>query len=200
MDTPIIVLLLAALLAAAIFFLRSRTPRSTARPPNPVLRRGQPLPNFEVTTDSGDSIDVNTIVGTPAVILFVRGNWCPFCNSQVENLIVHYKEIVDLGARLILVTPKPQKTTQRVAEFFDVDCEFWFDKDLIAARQLGLLHASAVPDGHRDEYGNDTVWPMALVIDSNGTIVYAEQSRTPAERPDAKTLLDELRRVSPASV
>lgn len=109
LNTPVIFSLVAAALIAAIFLMRSRQDRSTGRAPNTALRRGQPLPNFEVTTDSGDSLQAHSIVGTAAVMLFVRGNWCPFCNSQVENLIGHYKEIVDLGARLILVTPRPQK-------------------------------------------------------------------------------------------
>jgi len=131
--------------------------------------------------------------GTATVMLFVRGNWCPFCSSQVENLTVHYKDIVDLGARLILVTPKPLETTRRVAEFFKVEFDFWLDVDLAVAKQLGLLHKSGVPDDHRKEYGADTVWPTALVIDPSGIIRYTELSKFIADRPDPKILSRELR-------
>ena len=131
--------------------------------------------------------------GTATVMLFVRGNWCPFCSSQVENLTVHYKDIVDLGARLILVTPKPLETTRRVAEFFKVEFDFWLDVDLAVAKQLGLLHKSGVPDDHRKEYGADTVWPTALVIDPSGIIRYTELSKFIVDRPDPKILSQELR-------
>ncbi len=131
--------------------------------------------------------------GTATVMLFVRGNWCPFCSSQVENLTVHYKDIVDLGARLILVTPKPLETTRRVAEFFKVEFDFWLDVDLAVAKQLGLLHKSGVPDDHRKEYGADTVWPTALVIDPSGIIRYTELSKFIVDRPDPKILSRELR-------
>lgn len=131
--------------------------------------------------------------GTATVMLFVRGNWCPFCSSQVENLTVHYKDIVDLGARLILVTPKPLETTRRVAEFFKVEFDFWLDVDLAVAKQLGLLHKSGVPDDHRKEYGADTVWPTALVIDPSGIIRYTELSKFIVDRPDPKVLSRELR-------
>jgi len=126
-------------------------------------------------------------------MLFVRGNWCPFCSSQVENLTVHYKEIIDLGARLILVTPRPLETTRRVAEFFEVEFEFWLDGDLAVAKQLGLLHESGVPDEQRKVYGKDTVWPTALVIDPAGIIRYTALSKFIADRPKAKTLVRELR-------
>jgi len=126
-------------------------------------------------------------------MLFVRGNWCPFCSSQVENLTVHYKDIIDLGARLILITPKPLETTRRVAEFFEVEFDFWLDKDLAVTKQLGLLQEYGVPNDHRKEYGDDTIWPTALVIDANGIIRFTELSKNIADRPDPKTLLRELR-------
>jgi peroxiredoxin len=131
--------------------------------------------------------------GTATVMLFVRGNWCPFCSTQVEDLTVHYKDIVDLGARLILVTPKPLQTTRRVAEFFEVEFDFWLDEDLAVSRQLGLLLESGVPDDSRKEYGADTVWPTAMVIDPSGIIRYTELSRFIADRPEPETLLRELR-------
>ena len=127
-------------------------------------------------------------------MLFVRGNWCPFCSSQVENLTSYYKNIVDLGGQLIFVTPKPLETTRRVAEFFEVEFDFWLDESLAIARQLGLLHEVAVPVDHRKEYGADTVWPTALVIDRSGIIRFTELSDHISDRPDPQVLLRELRR------
>lgn len=163
------------------------------RPVPAVLRRGQPLPDFRAADESGDPVRSTELHGTAAVILFVRGSWCPFCSSQVEDLTVHYKDIIDLGARLILVTPKPLQTTRRVAEFFEVEFDFWLDQDLSVARQLGLLLDSGVPDKYRTEYGEDTVRPAAVVVDRNGIIRYTEISKNIADRPSSKTLLRELR-------
>jgi peroxiredoxin len=114
-----------------------------------VLRRGQPLPDFHTFDEAGNPIRSTQLHGSAAVILFVRGNWCPFCSSQVENLTVHYKDIIDLGARLILITPKPLETTRRVAEFFEVEFEFWLDDGLAVTKQLDLLQESGVPKDHR---------------------------------------------------
>ena len=160
------------------------------------LRPGQPLPDFAVADEQGNPIRSVQLVGSAAVMLFVRGNWCPFCTRQVADLTTHYKDIVDLGARLIFVTPKPLETTRRVAEFFEVEFDFWLDDELKAAKQLGLVMPAGVPDEHQKEYGRDTIWPTALVIDSAGIIRFAKLSRLVIDRPDPKSLLNELKKIS----
>jgi len=189
MDLTSLLIFAAVLILA--FFAYQRL-RKFGRPVPAVLRRGKPLPDFKATDESGDPVRSTELHGTAAVILFVRGNWCPFCSSQVANLTVHYKDIIDLGARLILVTPKPQETTRRVAEFFEVEFDFWLDDDLAIAKELGLVQKAGVPKDSQKEYGEDTVWPTAIVVDRNGIIRFTELSRFIADRPNPKTLLREL--------
>jgi peroxiredoxin len=165
-----------------------------ARPVPAQLRRGQPLPAFRAFDEAGEHVDSRDLRGVPVVMIFVRGNWCPFCSRQVKNLTGYYKDIVDLGARLIFVTPRPQETTRRVAEFFDVKLEFWLDESLTATRKLGLLLESAVPKDYYAEYGRDTIWPTSLVVDASGVIRYVELSKHIIDRPNPKKLLRELQR------
>ena len=190
MDYTILISIAAILAVAAFIYWKFRT---LGRPVPPGLRRGQPLPDFRAINESGDPVRSTELHGTATVILFVRGNWCPFCSSQVENLTVNYKNIIDLGARLILVTPKPLETTRRVAKFFEVEFEFWLDDDLAVTKQLGLLQEAGVPKDHRKEYGEDTVWPTALVVDRSGIIRFTEMSKFIADRPNPKMLLQELK-------
>lgn len=129
------------------------------------------------------------LLGRPAVILFVRGTWCPFCSRQVVNLTKFYKEITATGARLILITPRPLETTRRVANFFDVDFEFWLDESLQIAHRLGLVVESGVPDDYRNEYGSDTLWPTTLIVDKHGVIRHSQLSRFVADRPNPEKLL-----------
>ncbi|MDX1517548.1 MAG: redoxin domain-containing protein, partial [Woeseiaceae bacterium] len=177
--------LVAIALAIGWWFFRI----GNGRPVPECLRRGKPLPDFLAHDEQGNPVRSTSLHGTAAVLLFVRGSWCPFCSSQVENLTRYYKDIVDLGARLILVTPKPLETTRRVAEFFEVEFDFWLDDSLDIARQLELVHAAGVPDDYRKEYGTDTVWPTAVVVNPAGIISYTRLSKTMADRPDAAELL-----------
>ncbi len=158
------------------------------------LQVGQPLPVFHAVDEQGDPVSSAELAGTATVMLFVRGNWCPFCSSQVENLTSYYKNIVDLGGRLIFVTPLPLETTRRVAEFFDVEFDFWLDESLAVATQLQLLNKDGVPVDYRKEYGSDTVWPTAVVVDRAGIIRFTERSKNFSDRPDPQVLLRELKK------
>ena len=175
---------------AAYLFYRSRS----GRPVPDAIRRGRPLPEFSALDEQGNPLQSSDLKGAPAVLIFVRGNWCPFCNRQVRNLTNYYKQIVDLGAKLIFVTPKPLETTRRVAEFFEVDFDFWLDESLTATRQLGLLFEAAVPADYRKEYGENTMWPTSLVVDETGIIRYVELSKHVIDRPNPRTLLRELQK------
>ena len=191
LDLVVIAAAVVVLFAAAVWFILARK-RGPTIPE--ALRPGRSLPDFPVSDEHGNPFRSIQVVGSPTVMLFVRGNWCPFCTKQVEGLTRHYKDIVDLGAKLIFVTPKPLETTRRVADFFEVEFDFWLDDDLQAAKQLGLLMTEGVPGNSRKEYGSDTVWPTALVVDAGGIIRYSKLSRLVIDRPDPKLLLNELRK------
>lgn len=156
------------------------------------LRVGRPLPAFEAVTVSGESLRSENLRGAPAVLLFVRGNWCPFCSRQIERLTPHYRRIEELGARLLIVAPKPLETTARVAEFYDIEFELWLDSDLRAARQLGLLLSDGVPSKFRKVFGADTLWPASLVIDAGGVIRYAHISKELGDRPSPERFVRAL--------
>lgn len=179
---------LIVLAVAAVFALR----KLGARRVPAVIGVGQALPSFRAQDENGNELSSDSLRGQPTVVLFVRGNWCPFCSRQVANLTKHYKSINDLGARLILVTPKPLETTRRVAEFFNVDFEFWLDENLAIARQLGLVQNGGVPGEHRGEYGEDTVWPASLVTDSEGVIRFSLLSKMIADRPNPQRFVQVL--------
>jgi peroxiredoxin len=187
------ILVIAALIVAlAIFLLRERV-RGKAVPA--AVKPGTPLPAFFAQDENGGVLNSEDLKGRPAVLLFVRGNWCPFCSKQVENLTRYYKEINESGARLVLITPKPLETTRRVAEFFAVDFEFWLDESLAIGRQLGLLHEAGVPKDYDKEYGRDTLWPTTLVVDGDGIIRHTELSRFIADRPDPRKILGIVRQL-----
>lgn len=189
MEVIWIVLAIAALAAAGAWFVRRRL---GARPVPAALRPGNPLPEFRALSEDGRTLSSSDLKGRPSVILFVRGNWCPFCSRQVADLTRYYKTINDLGARLILVTPKPLQTTRRVADIFGVDFEFWLDESLHIANELGLALPRGVPADHRREYGEDTVWPTSIVVDADGIIRYAVLSKFIADRPNPQKFVSVL--------
>ena len=193
MEITIIIVLVVLLVAAAVLYLKRDNIRG--RPVPDALKPGNPLPEFELADEAGNPRFASELRGTTAVILFVRGTWCPFCSRQVADLTKHYKEITESGARLILVTSKPLDTTRRVADMFGVDFEFWIDPSFVVVRQLGLFLEGGIPGKHREDFGADTLWPASLVVDASGTIRYTEVSRFIADRPDPQKLLANVKSI-----
>jgi peroxiredoxin len=183
-------IVLVVVVAGVLYALRNK---ARGRPVPDELKPGQPLPEFQAVDEDGNRVSSAELAGAPAILLFVRGSWCPFCSKQVASLTKVYKEITDSGAKLILVTPKPLGMTRRVAEMFEVDFQFWLDDSLAIAKQLGLVLEAGVPDDYRKEYGEDTLWPTSLVIDANGVIRFTELSRFIADRPNPEKLLKVVR-------
>jgi len=159
------------------------------------LEQGKLLPEFSAKDEAGNTVRSSDLRGKPAVLMFVRGNWCPFCTRQVAGLTTRYKEIIGLGASLIFVTPKPLETTRRVADFFKVEFEFWLDASVEAAESLGLIFPGGVPADHAEEYGEDTVWPTAIIVDKDGIIRYSKLARFIFDRPNPDVLLKELQKI-----
>jgi peroxiredoxin len=182
----------AVLLAAAGWFAF----RSKAGPALPdSLRIGHALPEFAAIDEDGNTVSSQQLLGSPTALFFVRGNWCPFCTRQAEELVGYYRQMTDLGAKIVFVTPKPVETTRRVAEFFKLEFDYWFDENLQASKQLGLLLPGGVPDSYRAEYDKDTMWPATFIIDGEGIIRFAKLSRLIVDRPNPKELLRLLERL-----
>ncbi len=193
MNVVLIILVVLAGLAFVAFALKDRI-RGRQVPDG--LSPGRTLPRFEAVDENGERRSSRELEGAPAVLLFVRGTWCPFCSRQVENLTKHYKDITDTGARLVLITTQPLDTTRRVADMFGVDFEFWLDEGFDVVKELGLFLEGGIPTKHREEFGEDTIWPASLVTDASLTIRFSEVSRFIADRPDPQKLLGVVRQLT----
>ena len=192
MENPILWSLVVAIILVAGILL-TLWKKAGGRSVPAQLQPGQSLPEFQAVDDNGNQLSSADLAGSPAILLFVRGSWCPFCSKQVANLTKVYKEITDAGAKLILVTPKPLETTRRVAEMFGVEFDFWLDESLEIANLLGIVIEAGVPDEQRKEYGEDTLWPTSLVIDADGVIRYTKLSTALVDRPNPEKLLNVVR-------
>lgn len=155
-----------------------------------LLEVGQTLPNFSVYRADGSELNSDTLMGSPALILFFRGNWCPFCVAQIKEIVANYQELADKGVKTLFISPQNQKHTADLAKKFDVPCEFLSDNGNQAADKLGIAAAGALPMGIEAlGYDSDTVLPTALVVDAKGKIIYSDQTTNYRVRPEPQEYL-----------
>jgi peroxiredoxin len=149
------------------------------------LRTGSPLPEFRLESLDGHIVSSESFKTKPHLLLFYRGNWCPFCTAQIEELAAAYKRLEKSGISVVLISPQSIKKNQALAARFDVPMVFLRDRDNTAAKQLGLLHKWGTPMGMQLlGYESDTVLPTVVLTDSHGVIVYSDQTDNYRVRPE----------------
>ena len=161
------------------------------------LQRGSELPAFRLQNLRDEIVNSELFRGSPHVLVFYRGNWCPFCTAQIRELAESYQEIAATGAQVMLISPQPLKEHQKLAKRYAIPVEFLRDRDNEAARTLGILAPWAVPMGMQVAgYDSDAALPTVLVTDVDGRILYSHLTDNYRIRPEPSEFLSVLQSAS----
>ena len=168
------------------------------RGPNPVLESGQQLPDFSLTRSDGSLLRSSSLAGAPALLLFHRGNWCPFCMAQVRELVAGYRELERLGVKILVVSPQTAEHNRQLARRFDAPVDFLTDPGNQAANALGIAASSGIPAGMQLlGYDSATVLPTVIITNADGTIIFTDQTDNYRVRPEPETFLRALAAQAP---
>lgn len=155
------------------------------------LKVGSKLPEFRLETMEGHTVSSQSFMAEPHLILFYRGNWCPFCTAQIEELASSYQRLESAGIKVVLISPQPTRKNQAMAARFQLPMLFLRDRNCSAARQLGLLHRWGTPMGMQLlGYESDTVMPTVVLTDQYGKIVFCDQTDNYRVRPEPEAWLE----------
>ncbi|PKM09753.1 MAG: hypothetical protein CVV15_08045 [Gammaproteobacteria bacterium HGW-Gammaproteobacteria-5] len=154
------------------------------------LAIGNTLPSFSLKTADGKLIDSASLVGQVTLLLFYRGNWCPLCMAQIQEIAGRYRELAQRGVQVLLVSPQSQKHTQDLSARFDAPMQFLIDEDNAAAKILGIDAPNSLPLGlGAMGYDSDTVLPTVLLIDREGRIAWNHLTDNYRVRPEPDTFI-----------
>lgn len=162
------------------------------REPSAALAVGETLPpDLSFVEHGRGRIASADLRGRPTVLLFYRGNWCPLCMAQVGEIAARWREVEATGAQVVLVSPQDEGHTRSLASRHGVGFRYLRDDGLVAARRLGIFDSNGTPAGMIG-YEGDTVLPTLVVTDSEGRIVFADQTDNYRVRPTPDTVLAAL--------
>ena len=162
------------------------------REPSAALAIGATLPPDLAFVEHGrEPVTSADLRGRPTVLLFYRGNWCPLCMAQVGEMAARWREVERTGAQVVLVSPQDEVHTRSLAARHGVGFRYLRDEGLVAARRLGIFDANGTPAGMIG-YEGDTVLPTLVVTDSEGRIIFADQTDNYRIRPTPDTVLAAL--------
>jgi peroxiredoxin len=75
-------------------------------------------PDFTAKDQNGKTVSLKEELKKGAVVIvFYRGQWCPYCNKQLKKLEDSLSFIMSKGAALITITPeKPENIVKTIAK------------------------------------------------------------------------------------
>lgn len=79
---------------------------------------GSKLPEVALRTVSGDPTTLAAqVAGKPAILVFYRGGWCPYCNLQLSELRLIEAEAKALGYQMIAISPdRPEELSKTLGK------------------------------------------------------------------------------------
>jgi peroxiredoxin len=172
--------------------------------PAGIARPGAVMPD-------GDLLDVlgaptglaRTRNGKPAVVVFYRGAWCPYCNIALRS----YQEqivpaLAERGVELVAVSPQKPDGSLSVKEAHELTFAVLSDPGNQLAGALGIL--TRPTDGVREAQaalgvdvaeGNgdgtaDVPMPTTVLVDAAGTIRWIDVHPNYTTRTEPQQILD----------
>jgi peroxiredoxin len=183
--------------------------RAKGRPAGAVAV-GTVLVDFTLPDATGRSVSLSELVADgPAVLVFYRGGWCPYCNlalHQYQSELV--PQLPGCAATLAAISPQKPDESLTTAEKHNLQFPVLSDAGAQVAGQLGIAFEPAedvleaqralgldIRNGNADDTA-ELPMPTVLIVDSDRTVRFADvhvdyTSRT--EVPKILAALDRLR-------
>jgi peroxiredoxin len=163
--------------------------------------------DFKAVDQYGNEIRLKDVLKDSLVVLiFYRGQWCPYCNRQLKKLEDSLQLIKEKGARLIAVSPEKPSSISKTIEKTKASYSVLHDKEMKIMKAYGV--AFEVDEKTVSRYKNaeidlaetngqkDKVYlpvPAVYIISKEGTILYRYFDSDYKKRPSVQEIIDNLR-------
>ena len=175
------------------------------------LNAGTELPDVPVRTlDGGETTSRTALAGKPAVLVFFRGGWCPYCNRHLSSLRNIENDLQALGYHLIAISPDSPASLRAGLKEHKAEYTLISDSSAAFIRALGI--AFEVDATTREKYrgygidlekasGQDhhlLPVPAVYIVNSEGVIQYRYANPDYKVRLDNQELLKQVRAANSA--
>ena len=149
------------------------------------LKVNSAAPDFMATDQHGKTFHLkNSLTKGAVVLVFYRGQWCPYCNKELKSLADSLSLISGKGATLVAVTPELQANVSKTIEKTGATYPILHDAGLKIMKSYDVSYAvdsastaTYIKYGvdvmkNNGSNGNNLPVPAVFIIDRRGTIVY----------------------------
>ncbi|CAD0187199.1 hypothetical protein RUESEDTHA_04111 [Ruegeria sp. THAF57] len=170
------------------------------------IKLGDTLPAFTLTNQDGEATSsADLLKDGPLVISVYRGQWCPYCNLELEALERSAAQFRAAGANVVIISPQTTEKSKVTKSERSLSFDVLSDLGNSYSRELGLVFGlseelQALYKGlgiDLPAFNGDESWelpmPARLVIDGTGKVVYADINPDYTLRPEPEDTLAALK-------
>lgn len=111
---------------------------------------GEKIPKQDLISVDGKAISTAEIFNKKTVLVFYRGGWCPYCNSQLSEMQEIEDQIIALGYNVVAVSPDAPNFLKQTEDKKELKYNLYSDSDGKFAQALGI--AFKKEKGKLDKY------------------------------------------------
>ncbi|MDP1931779.1 MAG: redoxin domain-containing protein [Gammaproteobacteria bacterium] len=154
----------------------------------PELATGKTLPPISALDQTGTVRTLAEITGEKGLVLVLSRSfdWCPYCISQLQQLVSAEEQFNAMSINVATMTYDPVATLAEAAEEHGITFPLLFDEDVRHVNAMGIRNLQYEP-GHR-AYG--IPYPGIFLLDANGVIRAKFAEEDYRLRPDFSLVLE----------
>lgn len=130
------------------------------------LHIGEPAPDFTLTDVQGEAHQLSVeLQGSPVLLFFFRGTWCPDCRTYLAALEAHYPRLKAAGVQVLGIA---HQRVDIVAGYFKrepISYPYLLDTHAKVISEYGLLREFAPEALILSRSGAHTTHPACFLID-----------------------------------
>jgi peroxiredoxin Q/BCP len=144
-----------------------------------MVEEGRPAPDFELTTDAGESVKLSDYRGKPVVLYFYPKDDTPGCTTQACAFRDSYSAFQERGAVVLGVSPDEATSHAKFKEKYGLPFTLLADPDHRVADRYGVW-------GEKQAYGKTYMGILrsTFLIDSEGNVAKVMRKVKPDTHAD----------------
>ncbi len=105
------------------------------------LMVGEAAPDFTATDQYGKMVNLKSLLNDGSVVLvFYRGEWCPFCNKYLKQLEDSLPMLSKMGARVVTVSPEKVENIAKTVKKTKASYSVLHDEGLIIMKAYDVAY------------------------------------------------------------
>lgn len=162
-------------------------------------------PDFKAKDQNGKEVRLKDLLKKGKVVLvFYRGQWCPYCNKELSRLQDSLQFIIDKGATLLAVSPEMPENVAKTVEKTKATYSVLFDDGMKIMKAYDVEYE--LPENTVTRYRNSGLdieksngtngkylpVPAVYIIDKESIVTYRFFETDYKKRPSVQDILKNL--------